>query len=123
MKISRTFVLTLAAAALSVVSMSASAYTKVAVHNNTEVNVSGEIRYAGCRSDRYLVAPGATFRQTSNRGHCLVIQITGAVSGKARVPNAKAGPVQAFTPSATGQSEFFVRDTGNGYRIYSAAER
>ena len=123
MKISNLLALSIAAAAMSGVSMNAAAFTKVAVQNNTGFIVSGEIRYASCRSDRYQVAPGAAFRQTSNRGNCLVTQITGAVSGKARVPNVKAGPVQAFTSSGTAQSEFFVRDTGNGYRIYSAAER
>jgi hypothetical protein len=41
----------------------------------------GEINYAGCRTDRYQIAPGAALRQTSNRGGCLVTRITGAASG------------------------------------------
>ena len=123
MKSSKLLSLSIAAAAMSVVSLNAVAYTKVAVHNNTEFNVFGEINYAGCRTDRYQIAPGAALRQTSNRGGCLVTRITGTVSGKARAPNAKAGPVQAYTSSGTSYSEFFVQDTGNGYRVYSAAER
>ena len=123
MKSSNLLALSIAAAAMSGVSMNAAAYTKVAVHNNTEFNVSGEISYAACKSDRYQIAPGAALRQTSYRGGCLVTRITGNIFGNARVPNAKSGPVQAYTSSGTAYSEFFVQDSGSGYRVYSAAER
>ncbi len=81
MKKSNVLALSVATAVLSTVSFSAAAYTKVAVHNNTEFTMVGEINYAGCRTDRYQIAPGAALRQTSNRGGCLVTRITGAASG------------------------------------------
>ncbi len=88
--------------------------------NNTTFVVSGQVKYAACKSDVFNIAPGgAVFLK---RGLCLITSIGASFQGTAAVP--RVPPVAPYSSSGTGYSDFTIIAAGdtNTYRIWSAAE-
>jgi len=110
------------------------AYTKASIKNNTEYTISGQVKYAGgaltfCRPDSYAVGPGQTWQASSNRGACLITEITGQLSGIS--PSLQASglsginerrEVTSYTSTGTAYAQFQVNAFGDRYRIFSKSE-
>lgn len=101
------------------------AYPVAQIQNNTEYQASGVVKYAGCRSDGFVVNPGKTWKANS-RGLCLITGISGMLTIPVKVDNGKVsgGPaaLEPYSSSGTSYARFQINEYQGKHSIYSDAE-
>ncbi|RDH80667.1 MAG: hypothetical protein DIZ80_16695 [endosymbiont of Galathealinum brachiosum] len=126
----------------------AGGYEPANITNNSDYKIMGTISYVACKSDIYYVEPHSKWTASTNRGICLISDITGGiVSGKVNIgkinisdlasmkaharaitkkPESKHGEKLEVTKyesePATAYSDFRIDAFGDRYRIYSKSE-
>ncbi|HIO91714.1 MAG TPA: hypothetical protein EYG68_02585, partial [Leucothrix mucor] len=96
-------------------------YPVANIKNNTEYNISGEVKYASafCKNDKYTVAAGKTWKGKS-RGVCLITGITGKASGGSK--HGESTAITRYNSTGTSYAKFQINAFGNRYQIYSDAQ-
>jgi hypothetical protein len=96
------------------------AYPNVEITNNTNFVCSGDVKYAGCKTDVYKnLQPGATW-QGPGRGLCLLTKVNALVA----TPGTPT-PATPYTSSGTSYSQFAIIRQGANYvvtRIVTAVD-